>query len=753
MKRLNMLLISCLTGLSIFAQSTLTITVRGNNNYQIMVDGREYTISREINDENNRGSVTVTDLQPGQHTLKLISNNSNDNSDDNSSTFTIRSGYDVQIIVTNNGSLQIRETKWGAGNNPAMSKTPMTTVKFNTLYRNIRAQRSASSKSKAVNAAIQNSNNYFTVAQVKQLLQLVNSQNSRLEMAKNSYEKITDPENFTQLYSLFISKSQRDELTAYTIDYNKKNEENATGDDETPMTDVAFNTLYRNAQQQRSTTQTLSYINNIFSNNNNFFTTMQVKKLIELVFNQDDRLQLAKASYESVTDPENFTGIYSILNTQAGRNELAAYVAANNKNNAGSAMNASSFNTLYRNAQSQSTTNAKVNYISNAFLNMNNYFKVVQVNQLIKLVAGDYERLNLAKKSYRSIVDPENFSQLYPLLTNQASKNELIAYVNSYNGGTTENTKTAMTATQFDALYRDISNRYGVGAKMSALANVFSVATNYLTVAQAKQLIELVSEDNNRLQLAKSSYDNILDQENFIQMYDLLNSQSARNELAAYVNNNGNNSGSVKTAMSSSQFETLYRDVQNRWGVGAQMAALTDVFKTSTNYFTVAQTIQLIQLISDENNRLQLAKSSIDNITDQANFNMLYDLFNSQSNRNELAAYINNNNNGDVVTTKTAMSASEYDALYGDVRFRFGLGAKMQALTEIFARATYYFTVLQAKDLIQLVSDERNRLFLAKSSYDNITNPENFTQMYDILASQASKDELAVYVNANYPNR
>ncbi len=753
MKTLYMLFISCLTGLSMFAQSTLTVTVRGNNNYQIMVDGREYAITRDFNDENNRGSVTVTDLQPGQHTLKLISNNANDNSDDNSSTFTIRSGYDVQIIVTNNGSLQIRETKWGAGNNPGMSKTPMSTVKFNALYKNIKAQRSAISKSKAVNAALQNSNNYFTVAQVKQLLQLVTSQKSRLEMAKTSYEKITDPENFTQLYSLFISKSQRDELTAYTTDYNKKNEENATGDDETPMTDVAFNTLYRNAQQQWPATQTLSYINNIFSNNNNFFTTMQVKKLIELVVNQDDRLQLAKASYESVTDPENFTGIYSILNTQAGRNELAAYVAANNTNNAGSAMNASSFNTLYRNAQGQSTTNAKVNYISNAFLNMNNYFKVVQVNQLIKLVVGDYERLNLAKKSYRSVVDPENFSQLYSLLTNQASKNELIAYVNNYNGGTTENTKTAMTATQFDALYRDISNRYGVGAKMTALANVFAVATNYLTVAQAKQLIELVSEESNRLQLAKSAYDNILDQDNFVQMYDLLNSQSSRNELAAYVNSNGNNSGNVKTAMSSSQFETLYRDVQNRWGVGAQMTALTDVFGANTNYFTVAQTKQLIQLISDENNRLQLAKLSIDNITDQVNFNQLYDLFNSQSSRNELAAYINNNNNGNVVTTKTAISASEYDALYRDVRFRFGLGAKMQALTEIFARSTYYFTVVQAKDLIQLVSDERNRLFLAKSSYDNITNPENFTQMYDILASQASKDELAVYVNANYPNR
>lgn len=753
MKTLYMMIISCLTSLSIFAQSTLSITVRGNNNYQIMVDGREYTITRDINDENNRGSVTVTDLQPGQHTLKLFSNDAAENSNDNSSTFTIRSGYDLQIIITNNGSLQLRETKWGAGNNTGMSKTPMTAVKFNALYKTIKAQRSAVSKSKAVNAAMQNSNNYFTVAQVKQLLQLVTSQNSRLELAKTSYEKITDPENFTQLYSLFISKSQRDELTAYTTDYNKKNEENETGDDETPMTDVAFNTLYRNAQQQWPAAQTLSYINNIFSNNSNFFTTMQVKKLIELVVNQNDRLQLAKASYESITDPENFTGIYTILNTQAGRNELAAYVAAYNNNNAGSAMNASSFNTLYRNAQSQSTTNAKVTYISNAFLNMNNYFKVVQVNQLIKLVAGDYERLNLAKKSYRSVVDPENFSQLYSLLTNQASKNELIAYVNNYNGGTTENTKTAMTATQFDALYRDISNRYGVGAKMSALANVFAVATNYLTVAQAKQLIELVSEESNRLQLAKSSYDNILDQENFSQLYDLLNSQSSRNELAAFVNSNGNNSGYVKTAMTSSQFEALYRDVQNRWGVGAQMAALTDIFRTTTNYFTVAQTIQLIQLISDENNRLQLAKSSIDNITDQANFNQLYDLFSSQSSRNELAAYVNNNSNGNVITAKTAISASEYDALYRDVRNRFGLGAKMQALTEIFARSTYYFTVVQAKDLIQLVSDERNRLYLAKSSYDNIVNPENFTQMYDILASQASKDELAVYVNANYSNR
>ena len=93
--------------------------------------------------------------------------------------------------------------------------------------------------------------------------------------------------------------------------------------------------------------------------------------------------------------------------------------------------------------------------------------------------------------------------------------------------------------------------------------------------------------------------------------------------------------------MTDANFNTIYSDVNNRWGLGAKMSALTDIFNNENNYFTVVQAKQLIQLVSSESNRLQLAKSSYGNITDPQNFNLMYDLLASQTSRNELSSYVN----------------------------------------------------------------------------------------------------------------
>jgi hypothetical protein len=49
--------------------------------------------------------------------------------------------------------------------------------------------------------------------------------------------------------------------------------------------------------------------------------------------------------------------------------------------------------------------------------------------------------------------------------------------------------------------------------------------------------------------------------------------------------------------------------------------------------------------LSSEDNRLNLAKLAFDNIVDQQNFRQLYDLFDSQSSRDELDNYIKTNSN------------------------------------------------------------------------------------------------------------
>jgi hypothetical protein len=54
---------------------------------------------------------------------------------------------------------------------------------------------------------------------------------------------------------------------------------------------------------------------------------------------------------------------------------------------------------------------------------------------------------------------------------------------------------------------------------------------------------------------------------------------------------------------------------------------------------------QIIALLSSEDNRLNLAKLAFDNIVDQQNFRQLYDLFDSQSSRDELDNYIKTNSN------------------------------------------------------------------------------------------------------------
>jgi hypothetical protein len=155
----------------------------------------------------------------------------------------------------------------------------------------------------------------------------------------------------------------------------------------------------------------------------------------------------------------------------------------------------------------------------------------------------------------------------------------------------------------------------------------------------------------------------------------------------------------------------------------------------------------LIQLVSAENNRLQLAKLSYRTITDVANFNQVYNLLSSQASKNELAAFINNNSDAGI-NPNIAMSDANFNALYQTIQSKFFPNEKMNSLTNEFNNTANYFTCTQAKQLIQLVSLESNRLQLAKLSYRTITDRNNFTQLYDILNSQASRNELDAYAKA-----
>ncbi len=431
-------------------------------------------------------------------------------------------------------------------------------------------------------------------------------------------------------------------------------------------------------------------------------------------------------------------------------------------------------NILLQDVQNQWQAGAKMNMINNAFANANNYFTAYQVRQLIQLIDAESNRLQLAKAAYRGITDPNNISQVYDLFNTQASRNELAAYISSYNANTQGNTtgnatsnvyRTPMSDASFNALLQDVRNQWQAGAKMTTINNAFTNTNNYFTANQVRQLIQLIDEESNRLHLAKTAYRGITDPNNISQIYDLFNTQASRDEFASYIasynrNNQVSNNNVVannqnKTPMSDASFRTLYNDIQRQWIPGSKLDALTNAFANPNNYFTSSQAKQLIQLTSDETNRLQLAKASYRNITDPANFSQLYDLFSIRANRESLEAFVANfastnaNQNTGYGQTKVAMSNADFNAIYRNIQNQWIPGAKMTALRNTFMNPDYYFTTSQAKQLIQLERDEDDRLQLAKLSYRNITDRENFPQLYDILTSRASRDELAAYVR-NY---
>jgi hypothetical protein len=207
------------------------------------------------------------------------------------------------------------------------------------------------------------------------------------------------------------------------------------------------------------------------------------------------------------------------------------------------------------------------------------------------------------------------------MFNSQSNRDALSAYITSYNNdhpgygnngnGYNKNTnryKTAMSDANFNLIKQNVAKQWLPGEKMSVLTDAFNNTSDYFTTYQAKQLIQLVSDEGNRLQLAELSYPRMTDPVNASQLYDLFNSQSYRDALSTYMtrynndhpgyasNGNGynNNTNQYKTAMSDANFSVIMQNVKKQWIPGTKMSVLTDAFNNTSNYFTTYQAKQLI---------------------------------------------------------------------------------------------------------------------------------------------------------------
>ena len=446
-KTLLFLLVSSFLSASIIAQ-TLTLRFEGSSstNYEVKIDGKSYfssNIAADNNSSYNQRLLKVENLSPGSHNLEVYNAGTdatvnNNNEPVYTNTFQLRVGYDMVIAIRRNGQVTFTE-KRSTGSTNTQVNTPMTDANFDKLMQSVNSKWSQSAKLTTIKTALNNKANYFTIEQVGQMLSVITSERSRIDLAKLSYARVTDPENFNEIYSLLNSQAGKTELENYVKAKSTSSTvaTNNTYNGRTPMTNYNYNQLVTMVKNQYRQEGKVAVITDAFNTTTDYFTVAQLRQLITLVTAENDRLLLLKLAYPRVADQANFMQLNTLLGKQASKDDLNYFVK-----NGGITVPAEQYSTrvaisdaefrqIHQKAALHFRQSSVVRDVREAFNSTVNYYSIPQIRTLLQMISLESDRVALAKLAYHRVTDPNNYSQLYDLFTLESSKTELANYINS----------------------------------------------------------------------------------------------------------------------------------------------------------------------------------------------------------------------------------------------------------------------------------------------------------------------------------
>ncbi len=336
-----------------FSQSPQTVTLvfvsSGNDshkNYEAVIDDVSYfsentpSGSSQQTSRGRRNTIWLNNFQPGSHSIKVynVRNGSNEeragNSPVYSSTFNVKYGFETNIAVKSNGQVQFSER---LSNNDNHSDNVDKKIDGANSSGNIYSMDNKISGAENDDFDKEYKNKQYTPASINENDTNLSITGNFDEHERHSRKRLdtaivyNDEKNDSTLH---VGKSSKDKVRSEVR--NRKS--SSTFDDQhkdnnakAPINDDQFHEFYETVRNQWLPGQKMKTLSNEFLNAEDNFSTAQAKQLIKLLTEEGNRLKLAKAVYQCITDPENFSDLDNLLRYKTSRDELDKFVSEGGK--------------------------------------------------------------------------------------------------------------------------------------------------------------------------------------------------------------------------------------------------------------------------------------------------------------------------------------------------------------------------------------------------------------------------------------
>lgn len=267
-------------------------------------------------------------------------------------------------------------------------------------------------------------------------------------------------------------------------------------------------------------------------------TSTQAREIATGLNSERDKFDFLKSSFPNIADKENFTDVMDAFRSFSIAFKLyhhtigasSVQLPPNNplpvsqNPNCQRAMDQNTFQALMR--QTIAATNDRNR--AGQILNSNQCMMTAQIIQLTQPIRDENIKIDVLKRLIPFVFDIENYRQAANMLSTN-NRTIFLAFLQNPN----QPQQDAVTEIDFGNFISAIKKQSFEGDKENYIKTYMKNA--YLTTNQIKTIINLMTYDSSKLDIAKFLYTNCVDKQNYFNVAETMQFSSSKNDLNDFV--------------------------------------------------------------------------------------------------------------------------------------------------------------------------------------------------------------------------